>query len=154
MFPSILLLHYYNFHTAFLSAAFIVRVLVLLCRRLGARGCHFQIINNWCRPNSAWIIHVSYRFIDQYFHLSCMIFSLQTKKVSAKQWVETFSELVSLGAVHKRRRNFFAVVDTPPPPCQILDPDLPNFYLLISCNIIISAFFPPKILRRLLWMAP
>ena len=112
MFPSILLLHYYNFHTAFLSAAFIVRVLVLLCRRLGARGRHFQIINNWCRPNSAWIIHVSYRFIDQYFHLSCMIFSLQTKKVSAKQCVETFSELISLGAVHKRR-NYFAVVDTP-----------------------------------------
>ena len=29
-----------------------------------------------------------------------------------------------LKAVHKRRRNFFAVVDTPPPPFQILDPDL------------------------------
>ena len=145
MFPSILLLHYYNFHTAFLSAAFIVRVLVLLCRRLGARGRHFQIINNWCRPNSAWIIHVSYRFIDQYFHLSCMIFSLQTRKVSAKQWVETFSELVSLGAVHKRRHNFFAVVDTPLPHVR--------FWTLIG-NIVISDPLRPKILWRLLWMAP
>ena len=40
-----------------------------------------------------------------------------------------------------------------PPPCQDFDPDLPNFYLLISCNIGISDPPPPKIFRHLLWMA-
>ena len=29
----------------------------------------------------------------------------------------------------------WAVFDTPPPPCRNFDPDLPNFYLLIPCNI-------------------
>ena len=36
----------------------------------------------------------------------------------------------------------------------IFDPDLLNFYLLISCNIGIPDPPPPKIFRRLLWMAP
>ena len=40
-----------------------------------------------------------------------------------------------LGAVRKRRRNFLAFFVTPPPPCRNSDPDLTNFYLLISCNI-------------------
>ena len=40
-----------------------------------------------------------------------------------------------LGAIHKRRRNFFGCFWYPPPPCRNFDPDLPNFHLLISCNI-------------------
>ena len=42
----------------------------------------------------------------------------------------------------------------PPPPCRNFDPDLPNVYILISCNIQISDPLPPKIFQRLLWMAP
>ena len=45
------------------------------------------------------------------------------------EWVEHY------GAVHKRRRNIFGHFWYPPPPCRNFDPDLPNFYLLISCNI-------------------
>ena len=37
--------------------------------------------------------------------------------------------------VHKRHRNFFGCFWYPSPPCWKFDPDLPNFYLLISCNI-------------------
>ena len=37
----------------------------------------------------------------------------------------------------------WAVFDTPPPPCRNFDPDLPNFYLLISCNIGILDTPPP-----------
>ena len=50
------------------------------------------------------------------------------------------------GAVHKRCRNFLAVFDTPLPhaPCRNFDPDLPNSYLLISCNIRISNPLPLK----------
>ena len=45
---------------------------------------------------------------------------------------------------------FLAIFDTPPPPCQKFDPDLPNLIYLISCNI--DIWDPPKIFRRLLWM--
>ena len=44
----------------------------------------------------------------------------------------------ALGAVHKRRRKFFVRFWYPPPPCRNFDPDLTNFYLLISFNIEIS----------------
>ena len=46
-----------------------------------------------------------------------------------------------------------AVFDTPIPPCRNFDPDLSNFYLLISCNIgIQDPYSPfPKIFRRILW---
>ena len=50
----------------------------------------------------------------------------------------------TLGAVHKRRRNFLAVL-IPPPPCRNFDPDLPNFHLLISCNI--GIWDPPPPLK-------
>ena len=49
----------------------------------------------------------------------------------------------TLGAVHKRRRNFFGRFWYPPPPCRNFDPDLPNFYLLISCTIGIGDPPPP-----------
>ena len=51
----------------------------------------------------------------------------------------------------------------PPPPCRNFDPDLPNFYLLISCNIKISdppsplkysdVFYgwPPTFQKKILW---
>ena len=59
-----------------------------------------------------------------------------------------------LGTIHKRRRNFFVRFWYPTPPCRNFDPDLPSFYLLISCNIGIWDPPPPKIFRCLLWMAP
>ena len=37
---------------------------------------------------------------------------------------------------------------------RYFDPDITNFYLLISCNIGILDPLPPKIFRCLLWMAP
>ena len=46
-------------------------------------------------------------------------------------------------AVHKRRRNSFGHFWYPPPPFRNFDPDLPNFYLLIFCNIGISDLSPP-----------
>ena len=52
---------------------------------------------------------------------------------------------IVLGAVHKRRRNFFGHFWYPPPPCRNFDPDLPNFYLLISCNI--GIWDPPPHLK-------
>ena len=56
---------------------------------------------------------------------------------------------------NKRRQNFFGRFWYPPPPCRNFYPNLPNFYLLISYNIGISdPPSPPKIFRRLLWMAP
>ena len=65
---------------------------------------------------------------------------------------------LKLGAIHKRCQNFFGHFWYPPSPCRTFDPHLPNFYLLISCHISISdpllGPFPPKIFRRLLWMAP
>ena len=45
---------------------------------------------------------------------------------------------LKLGAIHKRCQNFFGHFWYPPSPCRNFDPDLPNFYLLISCNIGIS----------------
>ena len=48
---------------------------------------------------------------------------------------------------------FFGHFWYPPPPCRNSNPDLPNFYLLISFNIEIWDP-PPKILRRFLWMDP
>ena len=58
-------------------------------------------------------------------------------------------------AVHKRGRNFLNVFDTSlPSPCRNFEPDLPNFYLIIFCNIRISDPLPHKIFRRLLWMVP
>ena len=48
-----------------------------------------------------------------------------------------------LGTLHKRRRNFFGLFWYPPPPCRNFDPDLPNFYLVISCNIEIRDPLPP-----------
>ena len=49
---------------------------------------------------------------------------------------------------------FWSFLIPPPLPCRNFDPDLTNFYLLISCNIGISDPPPPKICGRLfLWMA-
>ena len=42
---------------------------------------------------------------------------------------------IFLGAVHKRCQNFFGHFWYPPPPCRNFSPDLPNHYLVISCNI-------------------
>ena len=42
--------------------------------------------------------------------------------------------LLIIGVVHKRRRNFLTVFDTPSTMLEF-DPDLPKFYLLISFNI-------------------
>ena len=50
------------------------------------------------------------------------------------------------GAVNKRRRNFFGRFWHPPPPCRNFDPDLPNFYLMISCNI--EIWDPPYPLKH------
>ena len=44
--------------------------------------------------------------------------------------------------VHKRCRNCFGHFWYPPPPCRNFDPDLPNVYLQISCNIEISDLPP------------
>ena len=49
----------------------------------------------------------------------------------------------SLRAVHKRCRKFFGRFLYPPPPYRNFDPDLPNFYDLISCNIGIWDSPPP-----------
>ena len=53
--------------------------------------------------------------------------------------------VIALGAIHKRRRNIFGRFWYPPPPCWNFDSDLPNFYILISCNIRISD--PPSPLK-------
>ena len=47
------------------------------------------------------------------------------------------------GAVHKRRRNFLGHFLYPPPQCLNFNPDLPNPYLLIPCNIKILEPPPP-----------
>ena len=39
------------------------------------------------------------------------------------------------GAIYKRPWNIFGLFWYPLPPYQNFDPDLPNFYFLISCNI-------------------
>ena len=57
---------------------------------------------------------------------------------------------ITLGPSIKDIRTFLAVSDTS---YRNFDPHLPNFYLLISCNIGISDP-PPKIFRHLLQMAP
>ena len=59
-----------------------------------------------------------------------------------------------LRAVHKRRQISFWPFLNLNPPCRNFHADLPNFYLLISCNIGISDPLPPKIIQRLLWMPP
>ena len=74
-----------------------------------------------------------------------MLLRLSMQKIKLSFW---------LGAVHKRRRNSFWPFLNPNPPCRNFDADLPNFYLLISCNIGISDPLPPKIFKRLLWMPP
>ena len=49
--------------------------------------------------------------------------------------IQKMNVQIPLGAIHKRRRYLFGRFWYPPPPCQNFDPDFPNFYLLISCNI-------------------
>ena len=70
-------------------------------------------------------------------------------------WSKSWSQLFNKGAVHKRRRNFVGRFWYPPSPSQNFDPDLPKFFLLISCNTRIWDAPPPlKTFRRFLWMAP
>ena len=52
-----------------------------------------------------------------------------------------------MGPSIKDVRIFWDIFDTPlrAPPCRNFDPDLPNFYLLISCNIGISDLPTPTL---------
>ena len=70
------------------------------------------------------------------------------------------SFLIIYGAVYKRCRNFFGDFWYPPPLCRNFYPDLPNSYLLMSCNI--EIWDPPPPLEYsdvfygwpLWWMCP
>ena len=61
-------------------------------------------------------------------------FGARTTRLRPLFHLEKFIVVVQ-GAVFKRRRNFFGRFFFPPPPCWNFNPDLPNPYLLISCNI-------------------
>ena len=70
-------------------------------------------------------------------------------------WSKSWSQLLTKGPFIKDVGNFFGRFWYPPSPCRNFDPDLPNFFLLISCNIgIWDAPSPPlKTFRLLWWMA-
>ena len=59
-------------------------------------------------------------------------YSWKMRKISIPPCALGFTED---GAVHKRCRNFLGHFWYPPPPCRNFKPNLPNPYLLISCNI-------------------
>ena len=59
-----------------------------------------------------------------------------------------------MGSSIKDVEFFFGHFSYLPPPCQNFDPDLPNFYLLISFNNGIWDTPPPKIFQRILLIAP
>ena len=72
-----------------------------------------------------------------------LLFLLLLSAIKYVRYKENGTKYYPMGAVHKRRRNFFGRFRYPPPPCQNFDPDLPNFYFLISCNIGIWDHPPP-----------
>ena len=81
------------------------------------------------------------------------LFVLTTKSLSTyfqKVECQIFVLRISLMGHPEKTSDFFWPFLIPPPPCWKFDPDLPNFYLLVSCNIGIS----DPTTRRILWMAP
>ena len=59
-------------------------------------------------------------------HLYCSVSVLYVAYSTVREHSHGMTQ--NIGDIHKRRQNFFG-------PCRNFDPDLPNFYLLISCNI-------------------
>ena len=59
-------------------------------------------------------------------------------------WSKSWSQLLTKGPFIKDVGNFFGRFWYPPSQCRNFDPDLPNFFLLISCNIGIWDPPPPK----------
>ena len=75
----------------------------------------------WCHSGSSYICIPPSQLLVKDFFFDCIYIDQQK----------------SLGVIHKRRWNFFGCFwYRVPSLCWNFDPELPHFYLLISCNIL------------------
>ena len=99
----------------------------------------------FCELLLCWPKSRSHSFLQHHHHhLGCHATESTRLNVEKKmlkistEWVQNIYEVglecLPLVAVHNRCRNCFGRFWYPPPPCRNFDPDLPNFYLLLSCN--------------------
>ena len=100
--------------------------------------CHWCAVSFWTYVLPNWSYSPQLNCLLQ----RCQYLNLHFQRPKIARYDYLF---LILGAIHKRHRNFLAVyLWYPPPPCRNFDPDLPNFFLLISCNIRISEPLPLK----------
>ena len=96
-------------------------------------------------PNNTLQLEVSF-YLKPTFkkgsHVKVWLFSTEMNLLKrSMRSCQHMNLLDLLGAVHKRRWNFLGHFLIPSPPCRNFNPNLPNPYLLISCNIFATSKF-------------